>query len=161
MRFEYSLIDLIKLSLQTNFLSRYSRDELKQLKREYWISFSDYCKTIPQLAMRKSKFMLYNTKLKGVELKFDATRNGAFVIMEINHTDPDRRFELFEHAQACRLLFEQELGNELIWELCYMRPEGKEVSRIYIQKMGMDLYWFGVMYIRMYKSIFNAYIVMH
>ena len=118
----------------------YSRDELKQLKREFWISFSDYCLTIPQLASRKSQFMLYNTKLKGVELKFDATRNGAFVIMEINHTDPDRRFELFEHAQACRLLFEQELGNELIWELCDMRPEGKEVSRIYIQKMGMDMH---------------------
>ena len=118
----------------------YSRDELKELKRNFWIAFSDYCTTIPQLASRKSQFMLYNTKLKGVELKFDATRHGAYVILEINHNDPDRRFELFEHAQACRLLFEEQLGNELVWELCYMRPEGKEVSRIYVQKLGLDMH---------------------
>ena len=59
----------------------YSKEELKQLKKEFWEGFGTYCSLIPALKRRKSKFMLYNTKMKGVELKFDATRTGASVIL--------------------------------------------------------------------------------
>ena len=62
----------------------YSKDELKQLKKEFWEGFGVFCSNHPVLGKRKSKFMLYNTKMKGVELKFDATREGAFVILELN-----------------------------------------------------------------------------
>ena len=65
----------------------YTREELRQLKKEFWEGFGLFCSEVPALKRRKSKFMLYNTKMKGVELKFDATREGAFVILEINHSD--------------------------------------------------------------------------
>ena len=71
----------------------YSKEELKQLKKEFWEGFGTYCSEIPALKRRKSKFMLYNTKMKGVELKFDATRDGAFVILEVNLHDAKARFE--------------------------------------------------------------------
>lgn len=111
----------------------YKRDELKQLKTDFWNGFADYCNTIPRLAQRKQKFMLYNTRLKGTELKFDVQRHEVAVVLEINHTDYERRIELFEHFKACRMLFEEAFeGMEVVYEPFYKLETGKEVCRIYI-----------------------------
>ena len=112
----------------------YKRDELKQLKTDFWNGFVDYCNTIPRLAQRKQKFMLYNTRLKGTELKFDVQRHEVAVVLEINHTDYERRIELFEHFKACRMLFEEAFdGMEVVYEPFYKLETGKDVCRIYIR----------------------------
>lgn len=112
----------------------YKRDELKQLKTDFWNGFADYCNTIPRLAQRKQKFMLYNTRLKGTELKFDVQRHEVAVVLEINHTDYERRIELFEHFKACRMLFEEAFdGMEVVYEPFYKWETGKDVCRIYIR----------------------------
>lgn len=74
----------------------YSKDELRKLKTEFWESFAAYCGVQPYLRRRRKMWVLYNTKVKGVELKFDATRNGAFVILEVNHKQEDQRLEMYE-----------------------------------------------------------------
>ena len=112
----------------------YKRDELKQLKTDFWNGFADYCNIIPRLAQRKQKFMLYNTRLKGTELKFDVQRHEVSVVLEINHTDYDRRIELFEHFKACRMLFEEAFeGMEVVYEPFYRLETGNDVCRIYIR----------------------------
>lgn len=120
----------------------YKQSELKQLKTDFWNGFADYCNTIPRLAQRKQKFMLYNTRLKGTELKFDVQRHEVSVVLEINHTDYDRRIELFEHFKACRLLFEESFGDmEVVYEPFYVLETGKEVCRIYVSmKQDVDFH---------------------
>ena len=112
----------------------YKRDELKQLKTDFWNGFADYCNTIPRLAQRKQKFMLYNTRLKGTELKFDVQRHEVAVVLEINHNDYERRIELFEHFKACRMFFEEAFeGMEIVYEPFFKLETGKDVCRIYIR----------------------------
>ena len=118
----------------------YSKEELKQLKKDFWEGFGTYCCEIPVLKRRKSKFMLYNTKMKGVELKFDATRNGAFVILEINLHDAKARLEKFEQFGNYKSIFEKQFPEGLVWDLAYIRECGTEVCRIYRQKSGIDLH---------------------
>ena len=77
----------------------YSKDELKQLKKDFWEGFGLFCANHPVLGKRKSKFMLYNTKMKGVELKFDANREGAFVILEFNHSSETDRLSKYEQFE--------------------------------------------------------------
>ena len=73
----------------------YSKDELKNLKLEFWESFAAYCEVQPYLRDRKKIWTLYDTKVKGVELKFDVSRNGAYVILEVNHRNGfSRRVDL-------------------------------------------------------------------
>ena len=67
----------------------YSKDELKKLKVEFWESFAAYCEVQPYLRRRRKMWVLYNTKVKGMELKFDVNRNGAYVILEVNHRQED------------------------------------------------------------------------
>ena len=117
----------------------YKRDELKTLKKEFWIEFAHYCDSLSKEGKHKS-FILYNTKIKGIELKFDATREGAFVILEINLSDEQKRLEKFEQLQACRAFFESEFPNHLIWEANFTRSCGTRVSRIYIQQADIDIH---------------------
>ena len=118
----------------------YTKDELKQLKKEFWEGFGNYCSQIPALKKRKSKFMLYNTKMKGVELKFDANREGAFVILEINHPDATKRFEIYEKLELYKSIFEKDFPGGLIWDFAHLRECGTEVCRIYTHKPGIDIH---------------------
>lgn len=118
----------------------YTKDELKQLKKEFWEGFGTYCSQVPAMKRRKSKFMLYNTKMKGVELKFDATRDGAYVILEINHHDAAKRFELYEKFELYKSIVEKQFPQGLIWNFAYIRECGTEVCRIYTYKPGIDIH---------------------
>lgn len=117
----------------------YKRDELKTLKKEFWIEFANYCDTL-STQHKHTAFILYNTKIKGVELKFDATREGAFVILEINLPNTEQRLAKFEQLRACHSFFEAEFADTLIWEPTFTRPCGTVVSRIYSHKSNIDIH---------------------
>ncbi len=118
----------------------YNREELKQLKKEFWEGFGMYCSQIPALKNRKSKFMLYNTKMKGIELKFDANRKGASVILEINLSDEKARLDKFEQFENFKSLLEKDFPNGLIWDYEFIRESGEKVSRIYSFKSDLDIH---------------------
>ena len=118
----------------------YSKEELKQLKKNFWEGFGVYAETMPQLQHRKTKFMLYNTRLKGTALKFDANREGAFVILEIDAKDEDRRLRLYEHFERYKVIMEQDFPDGLVWDPFYVNEVGKSVCRIYAQKTGIDIH---------------------
>jgi hypothetical protein len=78
--------------------------------------------------------------MKGVELKFDATRDGAYVILELNHHDPRTRLDRYEQFEQYKLLMEKEFPQGLIWDFAYVRECGTEVCRIYSKKNGIDIH---------------------
>lgn len=118
----------------------YSKDELKNLKLEFWESFAAFCEVQPYLRGRKKIWTLYDTKVKGVELKFDANREGAYVILEVNHRREDLRLEMFEKLTWYKDILERDFPDGLIWDICFVRETGKEVARIYTAKEGIDLH---------------------
>lgn len=118
----------------------YSKDELKRLKLEFWESFAAYCEVQPYLRRRRKIWTLYNTKVKGVEMKFDANRKGAYVILEVNHRNEADRLEMFEKLTWYKEQIEQGLPEELIWDICFIRENGEQVARIYAAKEGLDLH---------------------
>lgn len=118
----------------------YSKEELKRLKLEFWESFAAYCEVQPYLRRRRKIWTLYNTKVKGVEMKFDANRRGAYVILEVNHRNEADRLEMFEKLTWYKEQIEQDLPEELIWDICFIRENGEQVVRIYAAKEGLDLH---------------------
>ena len=118
----------------------YSKDELKNLKLEFWASFAAFCEVQPYLRGRKKTWVLYDTKVKGVELKFDATREGAFVILEVNHRSEEARLEMFERLTWYKDTLEMDFPEGLTWDICFVRDTGKQVSRIYTAKSGIDFH---------------------
>lgn len=118
----------------------YSKDELKKLKIEFWESFAAYCEVQPYLRRRRKMWTLYNTKVKGVELKFDANRKGAYVILEVNHRQEEERLEMYERLTWYKETLEKDFPDGLIWNCCFVRETGNEVARIYVAKEGLDLH---------------------
>ena len=118
----------------------YSKDELKKLKIEFWESFAAYCEVQPYLRRRRKIWTLYNTKVKGVELKFDANRKGAYVILEVNHRQEEERLEMYERLTWYKETLEKDFPDGLIWDCCFVRKTGNEVARIYVAKEGLDLH---------------------
>ena len=118
----------------------YSKDELKNLKLEFWESFAAFCEVQPYLRGRKKIWTLYDTKVKGVELKFDATREGSYVILEVNHRGEEARLEMFERLTWYKDTLEMDFPEGLTWDICFVRDTGKQVARIYTSKSGIDFH---------------------
>jgi len=117
-----------------------SKDEAKLLRKEFWIVFARRCEIVPELRHRKKKWVLYDTGLSGIDLKFDVTRNEAIVMIEINNRKEDRRLEVYEILQKYRILLEEGFAEPLVWDFCYTRESGQEVCRIYKSLPNVDFH---------------------
>ena len=118
----------------------YSKDEAKLLRKEFWIVFARRCEIVPELRHRKKKWVLYDTGLSGIDLKFDVTRNEVIVMIEINNSKEDRRLEIYEILQKYRILLEEGFAEPLVWDFCYTRESGQEVCRIYKSLPNVDFH---------------------
>ena len=108
----------------------YSKDEVRELKKRFWDGLSAYAESYEELSNRRHKFMLHNTRMKGVAMKFDATRDGAYVILEIDHRSEEQQEKLYNHFLENRELLEMAFDEPLVWDTHYIKDCGKQVIRI-------------------------------
>lgn len=118
----------------------YSKDEVKELKKRFWDGLSAYAEQHVELSHRRHKFMLHNTRMKGVTMKFDATRDGAYVILEIDHRNEEQQAKLYNHFLENRELLESAFDEPLIWDTRYEKECGKRVVCIYCMQPGLDIH---------------------
>jgi hypothetical protein len=118
----------------------YSKDELKLLRKEFWILFAKRCEIVPQLRRRKKKWILYDTGISGIDLKFDVNREQALVMIEINSRKEERRLEIFETLEKYKRILENGFPDGLIWDFCVVRESGQEVCRIYAAMDHVDFH---------------------
>jgi len=111
----------------------FSKEEAKQLRKEFWESFSNYTKFYSRKVGEPLKWMLYKTGIKGLELKFDLEDKLVRVVLELNSRSEDRRFDMFVELDAYKKIIENGFNEELIWADEFILPEGKVVSRVYIE----------------------------
>lgn len=109
----------------------FSKEEAKKLRQEFWTSFG---KEYPQ------KWLLYNTRVKEIQLKFTFERKYAQVSLDIVAEDPLIRDYYFEKLESLKTILESEYLPEIIYDREYELPEGKVISRIYTQKDKVSIY---------------------
>ena len=78
--------------------------------------------------------------MKALNLRFHVDREVAQVGIDLETRNMDKRIELFEKLESVKKVLEEAMNSAMIWELDYIRENGKSVSRIYIQKEGVDIY---------------------
>ena len=102
----------------------FSQEESKKLRQEFWTSFG---KEFPH------KWLLYNTKIKEIQLKFTFNRKIAQVSLDIVDDDEMIRAYYFEKFQSLEKILKSDYLPEAILDENYELPEGKMISRIYVQ----------------------------
>ena len=118
----------------------YSKEQAKLLRKEFWIVFARRCEIVPELRHKKKKWILYDTGLSGIDLKFEVSRTEALVMIEINSRLESRRLEIFETLQKYRKFLEEGFAGPLEWDICFVRESGQEVCRIYTLLPHVDFH---------------------
>lgn len=109
----------------------FSREESKKLRQDFWIAFG---KSYPK------KWILYNTKIKGLAFKFSFDLKKASVAMVIEHNDLERRIELWEKLCSLKTILKEDFHEDAIFEDSYILENQKEISRIYIEKLNVSIH---------------------
>jgi hypothetical protein len=117
----------------------YSKEEIKELHLKFWQNFRSYCETQPELNFKKKRWILNETQIRGVALRFELDRESAKVILELQHKHEDRRLKTYEILERYKVVLEEGFENGLIWEFYQQREDnGQEVCRIYTQLENVD-----------------------
>jgi hypothetical protein len=101
----------------------FSKEESAALRQEFWTSFG---KSFPR------KWLLYNTKIKGISFKFVADRKNALVCLDIEHSDEIANEILYDQILSLKTILTEEYIPEVIFDGSYELENGKIIRRIYI-----------------------------
>ncbi|MGB5646756.1 DUF4268 domain-containing protein [Muriicola sp.] len=108
----------------------FSQKESKQLREQFWISFG---KSFPR------KWILYNTKVKGLSLKFHFDMKGAMVSLDVEGLTEDRRAALWDNLLSLKTIIGESLPNAQFEEVFILENQ-KVISRIYVQKEKVSIH---------------------
>jgi hypothetical protein len=106
----------------------YSREESQRIKREFWIAFAE---KYPR------KWVLYDTKIKDFSFKFYVDNKKAQVLIDIEHRNDEKRIAYFEKLEALKNILEEEFIKDLVFEKNHTLESGKNISRIWVEKLGV------------------------
>ena len=109
----------------------FSAEESKKVREEFWTSFG---KEYPR------KWILYNTKIKEIQLKFTFNRRFAQVSIDIAAKDDLIREYYYEKFQSLQKVIETTYIKEVIFDKNYELPEGKLISRIYVEMENVNIH---------------------
>lgn len=121
-------------------MSMFSKEESKKMREEFWDSFKQLSAGRRARKGLPGNWMLSQTGMKALNLRFHVDRKVAQVGIDLETRNMDKRIELYEKLESLKKLLEKAMESQLIWELEYIRENGKSVSRIYLQLEGVDIY---------------------
>jgi len=118
----------------------FSKEEAKKLREEFWDQFKHMSAVKRARKKMPGNWMLDHTGIKALNLRFHVDREVAQVGIDLETRNMDKKIELYEKLESLKKLLEEAMESPMIWELEYIRENGKSVSRIYLQMEGVDIY---------------------
>ncbi|HBH23074.1 MAG TPA: DUF4268 domain-containing protein [Cytophagales bacterium] len=100
----------------------FSKEESRLLRQEFWTSFG---KSFPR------KWILYNTKIKGLAFKFHFDTKNALVALDLED-DLENRIYCWEKLETLKGILTNEYLPGAIFDEVHHLENGKEISRIYV-----------------------------
>lgn len=108
----------------------YSKEEALHMKKAFWTAFAE---AYPR------KWLLYNTKIKDFSFKFYIDNKKAQVLLEIEPKDDGKRIIYFEKVESLKTVLIDDFIEDAIFERHFYLDNGKEVSRIWVEKEGVSI----------------------
>lgn len=109
----------------------FSKAEAQQIKKEFWIAFAE---AYPR------KWLLYDTKIKDVSFKFFVDNKKAFVLLDIEPKEDEKRKIYFEKIESLKNILHEEFLPDAILERDFYLETGKAISRVWVELTGISLY---------------------
>ncbi|WP_121665616.1 DUF4268 domain-containing protein [Mesonia aquimarina] len=109
----------------------FSREESKKIRKEFWTSFG---KQSPK------KWILYDTKIKEINLKFHFDTKKASVGIIIDTEDELIKEYYFEKFESLKNLLLSEVDKDFILDPNFETESGKIIGNIYLPKENVSIH---------------------
>lgn len=109
----------------------YSKEEAKELKREFWTTFSQ---EYPR------KWLLHNTKIKDFSFKFYLDNRRIEVLLAIENKDLELRKIYFQKIESLKTILKDEFLPDILFDEHFVLDNGKEISKIWVEKDGISFH---------------------
>ena len=108
----------------------YSRSEASKIRTEFWITFGQYMKPVPNAQGRRINWPNYRTGVKDIYFRMKAERDFASVGIELGHADEEMQELFFDQFDQVRKILLASVGEEWDWKLHAKNEMGQTVTRI-------------------------------
>ena len=109
----------------------FSKEASKKIREDFWIFFG---KRFPR------KWLLYNTGIKDVALKFSFDTKKATVSIDCSSNDLVLQAYYFDKLKSLKKLMQDEVSQHLIFEPHHCLESGKKIGRVYLVKDGVSIH---------------------
>ena len=118
----------------------YSKQEVAQLKKEFWTAFGQYMTPVMSAEGEKISWVNYKTGEKNISFRMHVDNKNSVIAIELNHKDKDIQQIYFEQFLQFKNLFDDAMQEEWSWQLHGFDEHGKLTSRIYNEKTGLSIF---------------------
>lgn len=109
----------------------FSKAESQKLREDFWISFG---KSFPR------KWVLYHTKIRDFSFKFYFDKKKAMVMLDVEDQNIENRVKYWDKMISLKAILIDEFLPEAIFNEDCVLDNGKEISRIYLEKQGVSIH---------------------
>lgn len=102
----------------------YSKEQAKQLKKDFWVAFAT---AYPR------KWLLYNTKIKDFSLKFYVDNKKAEVLIDISHKDENLQKIYFQKIESLQTILKEDHVPDAILEENFYNEYGQKSGKIWVE----------------------------
>jgi len=93
----------------------YTKNELSKTRQEFWTTFGQYMKPVPNADGTKINWKNYKTGVKHMYFRMKAERDFASISIEVQHPDKEIRSLLYDQLVTFKRIFQQEVEEEWSW----------------------------------------------
>ncbi len=110
----------------------YSRSAASRIRADFWNTFGQYMKPVPNAEGRKINWPNYRTGVKNIYFRMKAEQDFASIGIEIAHSDEELQELFFDQFLEFKKLLFASTGEEWDWKLHSTNEIGKTISKIEI-----------------------------
>ena len=108
----------------------YSKEEIKNTKIAFWDGFTSYSSPKRRKLGKPKKWVMQNTGIKALDLKFHIDNKIASVSIDIVSKSLDNKVAYWDKLMSLRSIINQSFEQEVIWDDMFVLESGKEIIRV-------------------------------
>lgn len=108
----------------------FSKEEIKNLRVSFWDGFQKYSAPKRRKLGKPKKWVMQNTSIKAVDLKFHIDQKMASVGIDVVSKSLDKKVDYWNKLLGLKTLLQSEFDQEFIWDDMHELDSGKEIIRV-------------------------------
>lgn len=122
------------------FVPMFTKEQVQAIRTAFWTSLGRKMRKRLTADGRSIKWLNYKTGVKDLYFRMEADKKTARFCIDLQHSDSGIRALFYEQFEQFKSMLEGEVGQAFIWEEKYYLFGNKEISRIYIEKQGLNMF---------------------